>query len=71
MIDHESIRRIRRSRNLTQLRLASVIGRSPSWVCVLESGLGPTPDREVLERIAQALGVPVSEIETSEDDHGW
>jgi len=67
MLRHEEIRRIRRALNLTQLQLATRIGRSTSWLSLLESGLAPMPDRRSLERLAVELGVSLDSL-VSEGD---
>jgi len=68
-VDHRAIRHIRRSLDLTQLQLANSIGRSASWLSLVESGLGPTPDKESLEALAQALHVPFSTVIREEGSH--
>jgi len=65
-IDHRAIRRIRRSLDLTQLQLAIAVGRSASWISLLESGFGPAPDKESVEKLARALEAPFEAIAAEE-----
>lgn len=66
MLDYRKIRRLRRSKDLTQSEFALAVGyRSLCSVSRLERGLGSLSiDR--LERIAQVLGVPVADLITPE-----
>lgn len=56
-----AIRTIRRAKNLTLRGIARAIDRQPSHLSRLERGLAGASD-ETVERIAQALGVPVDAI---------
>ncbi|MFC1805845.1 helix-turn-helix domain-containing protein [Planctomycetota bacterium] len=48
----------RRSKGLTQRRLAKLIGRSPSLISGVERGW-VTPSAEFRRRCSEALGIPV------------
>jgi len=53
---------LRRRRGLSQVELASRLGRSESWVSQVERGVRSVDRLSVLERMAEVLGVPVGEL---------
>jgi transcriptional regulator with XRE-family HTH domain len=55
------LRKIRRNQDLTQAQLAETIGVTMEFVSLLERGQ-TSPSFETLEKLAKALGVPVSEL---------
>lgn len=61
------LREIRKSRGLTQERLAERIERSVDAVSALERGLA-LPSFETLEKLADALDVPVRDFFDVEED---
>lgn len=61
------LREIRKSRGLTQERLAERIDRSVDAVSALERGLA-LPSFETLEKLADALNVPVRDFFDVEED---
>jgi transcriptional regulator with XRE-family HTH domain len=66
MADAESfgkrVARLRRLRGLSQPQLAAVIKRSPAWVSQVERGQRHIDRMSVLETLARALNVPLSEL---------
>ncbi|WP_340647024.1 helix-turn-helix transcriptional regulator [Phenylobacterium sp.] len=60
------LREIRKSRGLTQERLAERIERSVDAVSALERGLA-LPSFETLEKLAEALDVPIRDFFDLED----
>lgn len=61
------IRTLRRQRNISQQRLAELIDRSVDAVGQFERGV-TYPSFETLERLAQALGVPVRDFFEEDGD---
>ena len=57
----QTIRALRKKRGLTQKQLGDLCGLSGVAVCEYEQGK-TMPKRQVIEKFAGALGVPVSEI---------
>ena len=55
------LRKIRRNQDLTQAQLAETIGVTMEFVSLLERGQ-TSPSFETLDKLAKALGVPVSEL---------
>ncbi|WP_312018453.1 helix-turn-helix transcriptional regulator [Streptomyces sp. I05A-00742] len=53
---------IRTRRGLTQKELAARIGRTTSWLSQVERGVQPVNRLDVLNRLADGLGVPVREL---------
>jgi len=62
----ERVAFLRRRRGLSQVELASRLGRSESWVSQVERGVRLVDRLSVLERLAEQLGVTVGELR-SED----
>ena len=58
----EQIRRLRTARNLTQKELGTLCGMADSAIRRYESGRGGNPTQSTLQRIANALEVPVSSL---------
>ena len=56
------IRKLRTERELTQAALAKRAKVKKQYVTMLESGARKNPSLAVLKRIADALGVPVTEL---------
>jgi transcriptional regulator with XRE-family HTH domain len=56
------IERLRSERELTQRALAAKAKVTPGYVAQLERGLRKNPSLAVLQRLAKALGVPVTEL---------
>lgn len=61
------LREIRKSRDLTQERLAEKIDRSVDAISALERGLA-LPSFETLEKLADALDLPVRDFFDLEED---
>lgn len=57
-----SLRKIRKSKNLTIKELAEISGVSIGYICHLEKGTRKNPSRIVMEKIAKALGEPIIKI---------
>ena len=58
----EQIRRLRTARNLTQKELGALCGMADSAIRRYESGRGGNPTQSTLQRIANALEVPIGEL---------
>ena len=56
------IRKLREDRRLTQAEVAKRADVSKQYVTMLERGTRKAPSLPVLQRIAKALGVPVTEL---------
>ncbi len=52
----------REARGLTQAQLAKKAGVTEAYVSMLESGKRKAPSLPALQRLAKALGVPVTEL---------
>lgn len=61
------LRKIRRHNDLTQERLAELLGISVEFVSNMERGVN-APSFETIEKIAQAFDLPVNELFTFEED---
>ncbi|WP_449240559.1 helix-turn-helix domain-containing protein [Desulfoscipio gibsoniae] len=57
----QRIKLIRKKRGISQVKLAEILGVDPSHICRIEKGKG-TCSILLLQRIATALGVKVSEL---------
>lgn len=57
------LRRLRKERDLTQQELAERAGLAKDWVWALENKGNILPMRATLQRLADALGVSVEELE--------
>ena len=62
----EQIAYHRKRLGLSQVELAGLIGRSDSWVSQVERGVRAIDRLSVLQKVADALGVPVAELRGSE-----
>ena len=62
----EQIAYHRKRLGLSQVELAGLIGRSDSWVSQVERGVRSVDRLSVLQKVADALGVPVQELRGSE-----
>ena len=57
----QRLRHLRKSRNITQERLAEAIGKSVDFISLMERGLS-APSFDTLEVLAQALEVAVKDL---------
>jgi transcriptional regulator with XRE-family HTH domain len=62
----EQIAYHRKRLGLSQVELAGLIGRSDSWVSQVERGVRAIDRLSVLQKVADALGVPVAELRGGE-----
>ena len=62
------IARQRRRRGLSQTVLAELVGRSESWLSQVERGLRLIDSHSVLVRLAEVLGVEISQLTPNETD---
>jgi len=58
----EVVREVRESRGLTQAQLAEKAQVALSYITVMEAGHQRNPSRQILSRIARALGVPAKRL---------
>jgi XRE family transcriptional regulator of biofilm formation len=58
----QRIKRLREAKGLTQAELAIQARVTRPYVTMLESGVRKTPSLPMLQRLAKALGVPVTEL---------
>lgn len=56
------IRTIRKMKNLSQMELAVKASITQAYLSGLETGKKTNPSLEILQRIAEALGVPVTSL---------
>ena len=56
------IRKHREAKGMTQKQVAKKAGVTKQYVTMLEAGKRRSPSLSVLQRLAKALGVPVTEI---------
>ena len=61
----EVLRELREARGLTQAQLAERAQVALSYVTVIEAGHGQqaAPPRQILDRLARALGVPAKRLQ--------
>ena len=64
----QRIRALRRARDWTQEELAQRAHTANRYLSALEKDRVPSPGRDLLQRLATALGVPVSELLGEDDD---
>ena len=64
----ERLRRLRRLKGWTQERLAAEAGVHISTIHDLETGAGREPRPDTMRLIAEALGVPISEVREFVED---
>ena len=57
-----SLRKIRKSKNLTIKELSELSGVSMGYICHLEKGTRKNPSRDVMEKIANVLEEPITKI---------
>jgi transcriptional regulator with XRE-family HTH domain len=60
----------RKRQGLSQIEFAAMVGRSESWVSQVERGVRPVDRMSVLQKVADALSVPVAELRGDEDQPG-
>ena len=60
----------RKRLGLSQVEFAGLIGRSESWVSQVERGVRAIDRLSVLQKVADALSVPVDELRGAEPDDG-
>lgn len=63
----DNIRRIRQEKGISQLRLSIFCGTSASYIGLMETYKN-IPKLSTIERIAEALNVPVIELFTSDEN---
>ena len=63
----KKLRKIRRHKDLTQERLAELLGVSVEFVSNMERGVN-APSFETVEKIAEAFDLPFSELFTFEEE---
>lgn len=56
------IAKLRKERKLTQQQLASLMGKTSSWMSQVERGVQPVERMDVLQELADALGVSVQQL---------
>jgi transcriptional regulator with XRE-family HTH domain len=56
------VKRLRKKRGLTQAELAKAAGVTQGYISQLEAGTTKEPGATVAVRLAEALGVPVTEL---------
>src|SRR5215472_18331752 len=59
----------RKRLGLSQVEFAGLVGRSESWVSQVERGVRPVDRMSVLQKVADVLSVPVSELRGEDDSH--
>ena len=63
-----SIRKYRKQKGLKLEEMSQKIGISTGYLCHLDRGSRKNPSREVMEKIAKALGRSIAEIFFEESD---
>ncbi len=63
----EVVRELREARGLTQAQLAERAQVALSYVTVIEAGHEANPSRQILQRMARALGVPAKRLLEPDD----
>jgi XRE family transcriptional regulator of biofilm formation len=56
------IQKLRASKDMTQRDLAREAQVTPGYIAQLEMGIRKNPSLKVLKKLAEALGVPVTEL---------
>ena len=56
------IKTLREEKGLSQKALAERVGVTDAYITMLETGVRKNPSLAVLQRLAKALGVPVTEL---------
>lgn len=57
-----NLKDIRKSKDMTISKLSELSGVSMGYICHLERGSRRNPSKEIMEKIAKALGKTVTEI---------
>lgn len=57
-----NLREIRKSKGITMEKLSEISGVSMGYICHLEKGSRENPSKEIMGKIAAALGKTVTEI---------
>lgn len=57
-----NLKEIRKSKGITIEKLSEISGVSMGYICHLEKGSRENPSKEIMEKIAMALGKTVTEI---------
>jgi transcriptional regulator with XRE-family HTH domain len=57
-----TVRRLRRRQSLTQMQLAARARLDQGHLSQIESGARPNPGWMTLQKLARALGVPITEL---------
>ena len=68
LLSGERIAYHRKRLGLSQVEFAGLVGRSDSWVSQVERGVRSIDRLSVLQKVADALGVPVAELSGTELD---
>jgi len=58
----KNIRKLRQKKGISQDRLSKEADLALNTIVKIETGENPNPTLETLEKIAKALGVPVSDL---------
>lgn len=58
----ENLRKLRKAKRLSQEELARMTGLTQGYIAMLESGKRDNPTKAVLDNLAAALGVTISEL---------
>jgi len=66
MFDRKALRKFRAEHNLSQAKLAKLVGCSSNMIAMYERGENKPRERQVL-KLAAALGVPVTALQTAEE----
>lgn len=56
------IKKLREEKGLSQKALAERVGVTDAYITMLETGVRKNPSLAVLQRLAKALAVPVTEL---------
>lgn len=59
----EIVRELRQAKGLTEAQLAEKAQVALSYVTLLEAGQQRNPPRQILQRLARALGVPAKRLD--------
>jgi DNA-binding XRE family transcriptional regulator len=65
----QMIKQLRQAKGLTQAELAKKAQVTRPYITMLESGVKKTPSLPMLQRLAKALGVPVTALLSEEAPH--
>ncbi len=57
-----SLRKIRKEKNMTIKELSDLSGVSMGYICHLERGTRKNPSRDVMEKISKILEEPIAKI---------